>query len=522
LQQIPHHIKQHYHWVIGASLFFIALAFDFHRIAQPSIWFDEAFSIELARQPLPRLWSLIFGPEPNMELYYLFLHLWLNITSSIGLRATEIVVRSPSAVFSALSTIVVFAIARRFLGTFTAILGSTLYLLSNETLVYAQQARSYALQVLFITIAWHALLMALTSDNQQRRCWIIYVIASALSVYAQLFSFFVLLSQGFAILGILSFPNIWRGQAWRQWKAMLVSGGALFVLLVPMLIIARQGSKTGWIPIPRLYDVYQVFRFFAGYQDQYLSIVFAFCGISLIVVYFVYIMHTVPFLRGAKDEIVYLSFAPIIWSLICWIWVPLGVSYVVSHGSTRIFSSRYLVVIVPPFFLLAAFGVASLKLRVARVYFAALLLWMSWPGMHYYYESAQVEDWKTPVQWLVQHYRSGDGLICYDNVQGCQIGVEYYLQVNGSNAAFSNDSPGAFSWVKDGPVNTKTGYQGATSVNAIAAYAKKYKRIFYIVARLSSGNAANNVNDAKKWMDSHYRFTSQIVGPTVLIRMYEV
>jgi mannosyltransferase len=189
-------------------MFLIALAFDFHRISQPSIWFDEAYSIEISRQPLLHLWSLIFGPEPNMELYYLFLHFWLHITASIGLRATEIVVRTPSAVFSALSTVVIFILAKRFLGLFTAILGSALYLLSNETLVYAQQTRSYALQVLLISITWYALFAAMTNDKQQKIWWILYLIAASLSVYAQLFSVLVLLSQGIAVLGILVFPNV--------------------------------------------------------------------------------------------------------------------------------------------------------------------------------------------------------------------------------------------------------------------------------------------------------------------------
>lgn len=147
----------------------IALAFDFHRLSQPSIWFDEAYSIEISRQPLPHLWSLIFGPEPNMELYYLFLHFWLHITASIGLRATEIVVRTPSAVFSALSTVVIFILAKRFLGLFTAILGSALYLLSNETLVYAQQTMSYALQVLLISITYYAFFADMTNDKQQKK-----------------------------------------------------------------------------------------------------------------------------------------------------------------------------------------------------------------------------------------------------------------------------------------------------------------------------------------------------------------
>src|SRR5512138_29229 len=57
----------------------VALGLNLYRLGTPSIWFDEAFSVELARQPLPLLWHIIWGPEPNMELYYLFLHFWLGL-----------------------------------------------------------------------------------------------------------------------------------------------------------------------------------------------------------------------------------------------------------------------------------------------------------------------------------------------------------------------------------------------------------------------------------------------------------
>src|SRR3984893_6502595 len=63
-------------WLLCLLVFGVALVFDLYRLGAPSIWFDEAFSVELARQPLPLLWHIIFGLEPNMELYYLLLHGW--------------------------------------------------------------------------------------------------------------------------------------------------------------------------------------------------------------------------------------------------------------------------------------------------------------------------------------------------------------------------------------------------------------------------------------------------------------
>ncbi|HEX6109347.1 MAG TPA: hypothetical protein VFZ02_08010 [Ktedonobacteraceae bacterium] len=72
-------------WLLCILIGAIAFGFNLYRLGSPSIWFDGAFSVELARQPLPLIWHIIWGPEPNMELYYLLLHdkLW---SSKLTLR----------------------------------------------------------------------------------------------------------------------------------------------------------------------------------------------------------------------------------------------------------------------------------------------------------------------------------------------------------------------------------------------------------------------------------------------------
>ena len=114
-------------WLLCILIGAIALGFNLYRLGSPSIWFDEAFSVELARQPLPLIWHIIWGPEPNMELYYLLLHFWLGFTGFLGLHPTEFVVRFPSAICAALSSVMVFLLGRRFLGITAGIVGAGLY-----------------------------------------------------------------------------------------------------------------------------------------------------------------------------------------------------------------------------------------------------------------------------------------------------------------------------------------------------------------------------------------------------------
>src|SRR5690349_10961823 len=96
-------------WAPGVLFGLAALAFDLFRLGGPSLWMDEAFSVQLARQPLSVLaGAFTGGGEPNMILYHLLLHGWLGLGGALGIPASEAFVRFPSAVFAALSVVVVY------------------------------------------------------------------------------------------------------------------------------------------------------------------------------------------------------------------------------------------------------------------------------------------------------------------------------------------------------------------------------------------------------------------------------
>src|SRR5581483_12133947 len=125
----------------------LALCFNLYRVGGPDLWFDEILSVTRAWQPLPALFRIISTTQPNMALYYGMLHFWLSITGHAGIPATEAVVRFPSAVFSAASSPLLYSLARRFFRTHIALFATLLYVLNTLQLTYAQETRSYALQL---------------------------------------------------------------------------------------------------------------------------------------------------------------------------------------------------------------------------------------------------------------------------------------------------------------------------------------------------------------------------------------
>lgn len=521
-------------WVMGILIGLVALGFDLYRLGNPSIWFDEAWSVELSRLPFPLLWHLISGPEPNMELYYVFLHVWLGFTGMLGLNPTEFVVRLPSAVFAALSAVMVFQLGKRYINLTVGIVGAILYLLNDLQLVYAQQTRSYSMQLLLICIAWYALFAILTTDTKQKRWWVVFVITITLADYAQFFSLLILLAQLAAIACLLILPGPWCTRIRHQWRSILVSLFSIALLNAPIVILSRHGSKTGWMPIPQLADIYHLFMTFGDSSKAYLLIIAAFCAFGVLIVTLALLPEGSNLIKQLmiveqppeaseetnKNPSTLQNIFPIVLSLVCWLVVPIAASYVVSQGSTRLFSSRYLVIVVPALFLLVGLGLALLRWRWVKVVLALCLFLLALYYVPTYYRSAQVEDWNSTSRWLQQRYQTNDGLVCFDNVQGCQVSMEYYFHAYPSAAHFDADSPGAFSWEKFGPVNPATGYYAAVDPQQLAIYGAKHPRIFFIVARLSSQTTVDMAKHAQQWLDSHYHFIAQIVTRTVTIRLY--
>lgn len=441
-------------WVTGLLVFGIAMAFDLYRLGNPSIWFDEAFSVELARLPLPVMWHLIWGPEPNMELYYLFLHGWLGLSGLFGWLPTEFVVRLPSAVFAALASVMVYLLGRRYMGMAAGIAGAGLFTLNYLQLTYAQQTRAYSMQLLLTCVAWYALFALLSQDRRVTRWWVCFILASTLAIYAQLFSALILFSQLVAFAGLLVLPGSWRERARRNLRGFLASLGVIGILCIPMWLVSLHGAKTNWLPIPHVQDITHLFQFIATNSQLYLLLLFLLCTGAVGIALLAYTRDFKPLIRSftfsgqsEQAEAQLQRFIPLVFSLVCWLFVPIIASYVISQSPIRLFSTRYLVTILPPLFLLAGLAIGALRWRVVQT---ALILCMFLVALYYvpvYYRSAQVEDWNSTVHWLQQRYQPGDGLVCFDNdvEQGCQVSVQYYLDAYPTGAHFTPDAPGAFS-----------------------------------------------------------------------------
>jgi uncharacterized membrane protein len=522
--------------IIGCA----ALCFNLYHLGAPSIWFDEALSIERASQSLPVLWKIISTTQENMALYYLVLHYWLSLTSLFKWLPTESVVRFPSAIFASLSAIVIYLLGRRFMGRMVGLISAGLYVINALQLTYAQETRSYSMQLLLVCCSWYALLAAQT-DRQQKRWWVCYTIVTALTVYTQLFSVFLILAQIITYCCLAVFSTSWREQVRHRYLSFMASLIGISIAILPILIASRHSDRTGWLPAPQLSDIRYFLTSLAGHNKVYLLVVSLACALSVLSIFLTRNNKNEQFMNCNKERRIQQrslisfttsmileteripSFIPVILAMLCWFVVPLIISYGISQGSIRLFSTRYLVIIVPPVLYLAAIGIESLSQRRIRSSLVAVLFVMASYSVPSYYQSAQVEDWKQTTFWLQSHYQADDGIACYDNAQGCQLDIEYYLQAYPHDGvAFPADSPGSFPWVSYDLTN-QIPTDPALAINppTLAAYGREHPRIFFVIARLPSQDSAARVVKARNWLDSHYGLVDQIVTRTVTIRLYQ-
>jgi uncharacterized membrane protein len=499
---------------------------------------DEAFSVELARKPLSTLWLVSSsGGEANMVLYYLILHGWLNLLGFIGVPSLEFAVRLPSAVFASASAVVVFLLGGKYVSQLVGVLAAVLFLLNGYVLMTAQFTRSYSLQLLLVTLSWYALLSALTIERRAWGWWIGYALLTGAGFYAQLTTAFIVVSQ-LVFLAVLALaPTDWRARVRTRILPAVLSLLAIGFMFAPIALISQGVSKTGWLPSPSLRDLRALYLVYAFGVPRWELFGLLLCGVTAIlavILFYVRRRHVMANRPNSEfrserkydaSDIVrrpVASEAVFLLALLCWVTIPVVGTFVVSQGATRVFSTRYLVIIVPALVLLILTSAMLLRIWFLRVAIISAFFIPAVAGAISYYPNAQIEDWRTPTRWLEQHYQSGDGLVSYNNnpQQGAQFPIQYYLHADGSQADFAVDSPGVVLWERLPDGDPFAHYQDALDPQALGHYAALHHRFFFVAGRLAGPDDVAKVQSTISWLNSHYQLLGQSSSSAATVLLY--
>lgn len=237
-----------------------------------SLWWDEIVHVWTAQsRSVGSVWTQAkqgippgSGNAGAVPLDYLLLHLWLQ---AVPLRAPEwleIHFRLPALVYSCAALPALYALGRRFLDGGTALVATLLLALSIPHVLYAAEARFYALFVLTTIGNLYAFAYLLERRDSLAR-WAAYAASGVVLFLSGLFGLFVLGIQ-YAVLAVLA-PLSWRRAAdgatrgttaaRRELGALLASGGVIAACVLAYFSDIRLGMTYGRNParIPRTLEV---------------------------------------------------------------------------------------------------------------------------------------------------------------------------------------------------------------------------------------------------------------------------
>jgi len=373
-----------------AGIAALALGLRLHLLAAKSFWLDEGVGAAAAQLPWSDFFKLLWRREANMGLYYLLLRGWIHLDDS------EFALRMLSVVFAVGAVFAVFALGRLLFDRNTGMLAALLLALNAFHLRYSQEARSYSLLVLLVTLSTYFFVLALENPSTKNRLQ--YVTVSVLAFYSHFFALFVILGQWIALV-------LWKRE--RPSKSQWLSAVWMAVLCLPGIafLSLKNRGQLDWIPAPTLRSVYDGILLFAGQAGPGLLIVYAtLCGFALI--------------KARHSER---------WPsrmLATWLVLPIALLLLISIAKP-LFVPRYAAMCLPALVLLAAAG-----LRELNVYWrsaaAIVLVVLSLAGIRNYYAGFSAEDqgWRDLTRFVVANSVAGDQVIFENGVE--RPVFEYY------------------------------------------------------------------------------------------------
>jgi 4-amino-4-deoxy-L-arabinose transferase-like glycosyltransferase len=316
-------------------------------------WFDETFSVEVARVTWPNFLHLLWWREANMSLYYVLLRIWLQFGHS------PFFIRSLSAVIAAATIPAVYWLGSLLFDHRVALIAAAVLALNGYDVRYAQEARSYSLFVLLATLSSGFLIAFVKKPTRAHRAG--YVVCSILAVYSH---FYALLLVGTHWLALR-----WRNkpvedestrsaglQMRRAWIAIAVA-------VLPLLIfVAKTGAgPIRWIHRPGPLDLVM---FSVYFTDGRPIIYFAACLMTLLP------LQKDLFERGQNWEKWRVQF------LFIWLLFPIVVTVLLSFARP-VFLPRYMILCIPALVLLVAAGLGSMRPAWLSAVLTCLVLFLS-------------------------------------------------------------------------------------------------------------------------------------------------
>jgi uncharacterized membrane protein len=192
------------------------------------LWYDELQSVTHSILPVGELLKSVRTFDPHPPLYYLQLHFWMSLGTSDGW------IKLNSVIWSLLTLIMIYCLGKDMFSRQIALLGALVFALIPFAVIFAQEARMYAMLMCLGIGSFYFSWLYVVRNN---RLYLPGVVLFALAfLYSHGAGFMILVSLS-AYAGLVLVES-----RFRNWKVMLEYGLALLgisALYIPWLRIAN-------------------------------------------------------------------------------------------------------------------------------------------------------------------------------------------------------------------------------------------------------------------------------------------
>jgi hypothetical protein len=215
-----------------AALVALAAGLRFYGLGRQGLWYDEALSVFLARQPPGKLLAYIKLTESTPPLYYLCAAAWAKL---FGYGESGL--RSMSALVGTLTVPVFYLIGCRLGSRRIGLTAAGLAALCPLLVWYSQEARSYALLALLSAVG---LLFFLHARSEPSRASVArWATASVLALATHYMAIVTVVPE--AVLLLYWFRH--KRLVWLAVAAVFAAGCSL----LPLALAQQSGHRTVWI-----------------------------------------------------------------------------------------------------------------------------------------------------------------------------------------------------------------------------------------------------------------------------------
>jgi len=470
------------------AIFAVGLALRLYDLGSESLWFDELWAVRIARMEPLEIIRASLG-DNNPPLYYLGLHYWMLLVGD-----SEVAIRFPSAIASALAVPVIYVIGTLLFGRAAGLMAALILSLSTYQIRYAQEARAYALLVFLGLTSFYFLEKCLDDEKRSRLTTAGYVASTTLLMYTHVYGILLVAAQGTYLLATRQAPKKW-----------LVPAGLVAVLYVPGVawlgvnVLSSEGAWNNamfWVPEPTFANVVDFFIIYSGF-----ALVAGAFGLLAT-------FGLVELVRSKQGSTACL--------LLAWLLVPIVVPFVVSHLYRPMLLDRYTIAASPAFYLLVARGVEGLRsTKYSRVIAAVAVTAVSLAATFGYFVTTTHTPWREVASYVEEHAKPGD-LVLFDEGSG-KFMFDYYLQredVTQEVATLDSSPPVTWKETQEGLAPTVEGHRRVWLVRSSwGRYPRNQKVLKRVLVRLRGApvySEGYHVNDAYNKKLATFRYQANL------------